>query len=55
MGQLKPTGNRKELVDEVKPFDIPKREVWAAFRKSLMPCLIVFFDPRVHIGLQLVG
>ena len=24
---------QEEPVDEVKPFDIPKREVWAAFRK----------------------
>jgi hypothetical protein len=28
-----PTGNGRSSVDKVKPFDIPKREVWEAFKK----------------------
>src|SRR5437016_6940423 len=28
-----PTGNRRSSVGEAKPFDIPKREVWEAFKK----------------------
>ena len=28
-----PTGNRRSSVDKAKPFDIPKREVWEAFKK----------------------
>jgi RNA-directed DNA polymerase len=28
-----PTGNGRSPVDEAKPFDIPKREVWEAFKK----------------------
>jgi group II intron reverse transcriptase/maturase len=28
-----PTGNRKSSVDKAKSFDIPKREVWEAFKK----------------------
>jgi RNA-directed DNA polymerase len=28
-----PTGNGRNSVDKAKPFDIPKREVWEAFKK----------------------
>ena len=28
-----PTGNREEHVDKAKPFAIPKREVWEAFKR----------------------
>jgi len=28
-----PTGNREERVDKAKPFAIPKREVWEAFKR----------------------
>jgi RNA-directed DNA polymerase len=28
-----PTGNRRSSVDKAKPFDIPKREIWEAFKK----------------------
>ena len=28
-----PTGNGRSSVDEAKPFDIPKREIWEAFKK----------------------
>jgi RNA-directed DNA polymerase len=28
-----PTGNREERVDKAKPFSIPKREVWEAFKR----------------------
>ncbi len=28
-----PTGDRMGSVDKAKPFDIPKREVWEAFKK----------------------
>ena len=28
-----PTGNGRSCVDKAKPFDIPKREVWDAFKK----------------------
>ena len=28
-----PTGNGRSTVDKAKPFDIPKREVWKAFKK----------------------
>jgi len=28
-----PTGNGRSFVDKAKPFDIPKREVWEAFKK----------------------
>ncbi len=28
-----PTGNGRSSVDEAKLFDIPKREVWEAFKK----------------------
>ena len=33
--QPKPRANRQreELVDKAKPFDIPKREVWEAFKR----------------------
>ena len=27
------TGNRRSSVDKAKPFDIPKQEVWEAFKK----------------------
>ena len=35
--QPKPRANRRreELVDTAKPFDIPKREVWEAFKRVL--------------------
>jgi group II intron reverse transcriptase/maturase len=29
---MKPTGNGRSFVDRAKPFDIPKREVWEAFK-----------------------
>jgi hypothetical protein len=32
-GPTEANWQQEEPVDEVKPFDIPKREVWAAFRK----------------------
>ena len=28
-----PTGDGREPVDKAKPFDIPKREVWEAFKR----------------------
>ena len=28
-----PTGNGRSSVDKAKPFDIPKQEVWEAFKK----------------------
>jgi RNA-directed DNA polymerase len=28
-----PTGSGRSSVDKAKPFDIPKREVWEAFKK----------------------
>ena len=28
-----PTGNGRSSVAKAKPFDIPKREVWEAFKK----------------------
>ena len=28
-----PTGDREERVDKAKPFSIPKREVWEAFKR----------------------
>ena len=32
-GVSEPTGNGMSSVDKAKPFDIPKREVWEAFKK----------------------
>jgi retron-type reverse transcriptase len=32
-GVSEPTGNGMSSVDTAKPFDIPKREVWEAFKK----------------------
>ena len=29
----RPTGKREEPVDKAKPFKIPKREVWEAFKR----------------------
>jgi hypothetical protein len=31
---------QEELVDEAKPFDIPKREVWEAFKMSVVECFV---------------
>ena len=33
-GVSEPTGNGMSSVDKAKPFDIPKREVWEAFKKA---------------------
>lgn len=30
--QMKPTGNGRSFMDRAKPFEIPKREVWEAFK-----------------------